>query len=271
MTTCLEVDYTVINDENMPPPRLISCLDFDNGMGLLLTSSTLGDVVLASVLTEPIITTASRQSNLGEKEKLEDSPRKIFQVPVGLDLPLFYSIRQKYQIHEELPVEITRLVITEWTDTRLGHVEIDGWSNDWTRFSRLWDWILPISRWGPLDRDFLHKTENVVFRNRLQTVGEMIPVLYRVENHHEMVFRIGKRLFYLRTRRRGDDPDDFNTDPMRHIGVLPIPYESLLTHPMEVIAVLRTVIARRNLDPWEEPAGFFRQVQLAAYAYGIIH
>ncbi|KAL5510927.1 hypothetical protein ACEPAG_4684 [Sanghuangporus baumii] len=271
MTTCLEVDYTFINDENIPPLRLISCLDFDDGIGLLLISSTSGDVVLASVLSEPIITSTSRQSSLGEEEKVEDSPSKIHQVPVSLDLPLFYAIRQKYQIHEELPVEITHLVITEWADARLERVEIDGWSNDWTRFSRLWDWIPPISRWGPLDRDFLHKTENVVFRNRLQTVGEMIPVLYRVENHREVVFRIGKRLFYLRTRRRGDHPDDFNTDPMRHIGVLPISYERLLTHPMEVTAALRTVVARRNLDEWEEPEGFFRQVQLAAYAYGVIH
>lgn len=184
-----------------------------------------------------------------------------------MDLPLFYSIRRKYRFNDELPEETIRLIASDWTDPRLDHVNIEGWSSDWVRFTRIWDWILPVSRWGTLDRDFLHETDNVFFRNHLQTVGEIIPVLYRVKNHYEVVFRIGERLFCLRRWRKGDDLFDFELDPWRRIGVLPFTYEMFFTHPAEVQASLETENVRTNLTEWAEPSGLFQEIEMAFTAY----
>lgn len=60
MSISQEVECKRVNDETLPDLRLISCLDFDDGNGLLLMGTTLGDVCIASVLTAPPFTPSSR-------------------------------------------------------------------------------------------------------------------------------------------------------------------------------------------------------------------
>ncbi|KAL5493035.1 hypothetical protein ACEPAI_4483 [Sanghuangporus weigelae] len=103
-TLSLEMDHKRILDKNLPHLKLISCVDFDDGNGLLLMSTASGDVRLASVLKESIISLQSTRNDLGASAQTEATdPVRIYHVPTNLDLPLFYAIRRNHQIHDELP------------------------------------------------------------------------------------------------------------------------------------------------------------------------
>ncbi|KAL5536224.1 hypothetical protein ACEPAF_45 [Sanghuangporus sanghuang] len=267
-TSALQMDHRRISDKNLPHLKLISCADFDDGNGLLLMSTASGDVRLASVLKESIISLQSTRNDLGASAQCEATdPVRIYHVPTNLDLPLFYAIRRNHRVHDELPDEIVQQVSAAWTDSRIGVLTIDDWSNDWSKFERIWDWILPLSRWGPIDRDFLHDTEGVIVRDRLHTIGEVIPILYRLENHQEMLFRIGQKLFYSRTEREEDDGRDFEMNMLGRLGALPLTYDQFLAHPSDVISSVMIPDNQTNLASWEGSEALSWRVTIVHSAY----
>ncbi|KAL5510928.1 hypothetical protein ACEPAG_4685 [Sanghuangporus baumii] len=79
-TPPLEVVHTQIFGEDLPLLKLISCVDFDDANGLLLMSIALGDVRLASVPTEAIISLESSRNDLGI-----DTQRERTRFPTELD------------------------------------------------------------------------------------------------------------------------------------------------------------------------------------------
>ena len=166
-----------------------------------------------------------------------------------------------------MPDEIVQQVNAAWLDSRIDPTIIDGWSHDWTKFDCIWEWLLPLSRWGALDRDFLDETVGTIVRHRLQSVGEIIPVLYREDNHHEVLFRIGQRLYYSRRRREWEDRADFEMNEMGRLGVLPFSYDQFLVDPTEAIFSATIYNNQTNLASWEGSEALLLQLMIAFDAY----
>ena len=90
---------------------------------------------------------------------------------------------------------------------------IPGWSSDWSKFSNVHQWIVPYPRWGLLDEIFDRKAFACVrVRLRLGTLSEIIPVLFDEENHYRVLFRIGNRLYYCKSKVPYVDDSDSEDD-----------------------------------------------------------
>ncbi|KAL5513816.1 hypothetical protein ACEPAH_4217 [Sanghuangporus vaninii] len=260
-----DADDVTVSDEAFSLPELTSCMDFDDGHGLLLTGSTTGNVLLASVLEKSIITTDGI-SRLSSSVPCSTRREKLHDTPISLDLPLFYNVRKEYTTRDELPEEILLRAGSEWSDSRIDFMSIEDWSNDWSRFKRIWRWILPLSRWGPLDRDFL----SVTLRSRLHTVGEIIPVLYRVTNHDEVVFRIGQRLYYSNQEPKDEEGQVIDVsaiDEYGLLGVLPLSYDNFVNNPQSIIPSLQNHHIQTNLRTWGVATGKIHQTTIAYWSY----
>ncbi|KAL5510910.1 hypothetical protein ACEPAG_4667 [Sanghuangporus baumii] len=260
-----DADDVKVSDEVFPLPELTSSMDFDDGHGLLLTGSTTGNVSLASVLAESILTTDGI-SRLSSSVPCGISRGKLHDTPISLDLPWFYNVRKEYTSRDELPQEILLRAGSQWSDSRINFMSIEDWSNDWSRFKPIWDWILPLSRWGPLDRDFL----SVILRSRLHTVGEIIPVLYRVSNHDEVVFRIGQRLYYSNQEPKNEEGqaiDISETDFYGLLGVLPLSYDNFVDNPQSILPSLQNYHIQTNLRTWGIATGKSHRSTVAYWSY----
>ncbi|KAL5513820.1 hypothetical protein ACEPAH_4221 [Sanghuangporus vaninii] len=258
--------YVAISDENLPPPQLISFMDFDDGHGQLLIGSALGDALLASVLDESVITPSSVRNAFDINSRRVGGREKLYEIPISLDLPSFYNIRQFHSVDDQLPRDIVLQVGAEWSDSRLGIMSLGDWTNDWSRFQRIWDWILPPSRFGPLDRDFL----NVTVRYRLHMVGEMIPVLYRMSNHKEVVFRVGKRLYYSNQDTKDEDGHEMDVsanDDYGFLGVLPLSYDPFVDNPRGILLFLQDHQIQTNLNSWAYPRALSHRLSIAYWGY----
>lgn len=140
-----------------------------------------------------------------------------------MDLPAFYQY-----LHDIRQNRSTAVLVEEatrnWTvpDEVAGRLPIAGWSNDWARFRKMHEWVFPVSRWGPSDTDFTFGNDGPaisVIRDKLNIIGDMIPVLYSEDDHNIVVFRVGRDAFIHSIDFDGDDC----------VGVIPMKWEELLT------------------------------------------
>ncbi|KAL5510923.1 hypothetical protein ACEPAG_4680 [Sanghuangporus baumii] len=158
-----------ISLSNFSSLHLLSCVDFDDWNGMLLMGTASGEVRLASFMPKVYMTPKSTRNTLSAVVCLKESSSNLSEVAVFLDLPLFYSLRKRYRIFHRLPEDVIIQATSDWRDPRIGLITIGGWSNDWSKFEDIWHWILPFSRWGPLDPDFQDEINGVFFRHRLLT------------------------------------------------------------------------------------------------------
>ncbi|KAL5493036.1 hypothetical protein ACEPAI_4484 [Sanghuangporus weigelae] len=258
--------YVAISDENLPPSQLITFMDFDDGHGQLLIGSAMGDALLASVLDESVMTPGSVKNAFDISSRRIGGREKLYEIPISLDLPSFYNIRQFYSVDDQLSQDIVSQVSAEWSESQLGIMSLGDWTNDWSRFERIWDWILPLSRWGPLDKDFL----TVTVRYRLHTVGEMIPILYRISNHEEVVFRVGKRLYYSNQDTKdehGHEMDVSANDDYGFQGVLPFSYDHFIDNPQGILLFIQDHQIQTNLNSWTYPRALSHRLSIAYWGY----
>ncbi|KAL5510926.1 hypothetical protein ACEPAG_4683 [Sanghuangporus baumii] len=260
-------DYRVFRSLNLPLLHLLSCVDFDDGSGLLVMGTVSGDVRVASVLPERIVKQDSVWYPLGIHSRDINRASCFSEMPPALHLPLFYDLRRKYGFYNPLPDDVVSRVTSRWSDARLGRIELSGWSNDWEKFDRVWDWIQPVSCWGPLDEDFMHVTDGIFMRMRLDALGDMIPLLYC---HHEVVFRIGQRLFYSRTMDNDDDHEESMQHLLGFLGVLPMTYDEFLNRPADVLVPLSDSDVLTNLDSCSISHSLTWRTDAAFYAYKIL-
>ncbi|KAL5513814.1 hypothetical protein ACEPAH_4215 [Sanghuangporus vaninii] len=81
-----------------------------------------------------------------------------FESPVTLDLPYFYEPRKDHALCGQVYRDVFTRVNSEWTDPRVGTLTVGRWSNNWMEFDDIGSWTQPLSRWDPLDRDFLEES-----------------------------------------------------------------------------------------------------------------
>ncbi|KAL5510909.1 hypothetical protein ACEPAG_4666 [Sanghuangporus baumii] len=267
--------YIRIAKTDQPLLHLLSCVDFDDGNGLLLMGTHNGDVRIASVLSESVLTPTSTDCDIPRNFHIEEHPTTISEIRPVLDIPLFYSIRRTYRIYDKLPDEITRRITSRWIDFRLNNLSLADWSNNWLKFDRIWDWIFPLSRWGPLDEDFVKVNvfDGLYIRHRFQFLGDVIPVLFGVHNHREVVFRVGQRLFYSRRMRDDEDAnglDDFLMHSLGLFGVLPLTYDQYVNQPSSILPSLRNPIIITNISWYFGPICNDWRVDMAHGAHRVI-
>ncbi|EJD00058.1 uncharacterized protein FOMMEDRAFT_30742 [Fomitiporia mediterranea MF3/22] len=265
-------DYVPVSREALPLPHLITSLSFDDGNGYLLMGTRSGDVRLAAFMDKNIIRhECVHIESLGSlatevvtpvSQKLsEPDDASRIKAAVPPDLPVFYTIRETYKFGDELPPSIREDVTSDWFDEQVGKQTFSNWSNDWSQFECLWDWVIPLSRWGPIDKDFFNTTPSIFARNRLQALGDLIPVLYDVTNHKRVVFRNGERMFFCRSERNPDHDDDsdeeetvaFEGEPDIFLCILPCTYSQYSGDPPSIIRHLpsRDIHAMdANLRDW---------------------
>ncbi|KAL5510925.1 hypothetical protein ACEPAG_4682 [Sanghuangporus baumii] len=242
--------YVTISDENMPSLQLISFMDFDDG----------------HVLDESVITPGSVRNAFDIISRRTDGREKLYEIPISLDLPSFYNIGQFHSVDDQLSQDIVSQVNAELSDSRLDIISLGDWTNDWSRLERIWDWIQPLSRWGPLDKDFL----NVTVRYRLHTVGEMIPILYRISNHKEVVFRVGKRLYYSNQDTKDEHTHEMDVsanDDYGSLGVLPFYYDHFVDNPQGILVFIQDHQIQTNLNSWTYPRALSHRLSIAYWGY----
>ena len=137
---------------------------------------------------------------------------------------------------------------------------IPGWSSDWSKFSNIHQWVVPYPRWNTLDKINDRKISCVRVRLRLGTLAEIIPVLYDETDHYRVLFRIGNRLYYCKSRPPITDDDidsdeyyeddDFDELPYSDIlGLLPISYSQFIVADVRTITrVISDHLTQRNID-----------------------
>ena len=187
------------------------------------------------------------------------------------DLPVFYDLQRKYTFFGELPSEIVTHLVSEWQDPKIGPLMVGDWTNNWVEFECIWDWIMPLSRWGPLDVCYTGSATVVVVRDRIQTFGDIIPVMYRLDNHYEAIFRAGQRMFYCRAPRNESDEEDFEMDDVCILGVLPLTYDRFVDDPMSILPLSSESHVQSNLRRWIRPNALAARTNLADFAHDVIH
>ncbi|KAL5510908.1 hypothetical protein ACEPAG_4665 [Sanghuangporus baumii] len=265
----LDGGFSQISKDGFPLLHLVSSIDFDDGYGLILMGNVLGDVRLASFLPEPIITPESMRK-LGMLVRPDVDREMSFESPVTLDLPYFYELRKDHTLCDQVYRDVSTRITSEWTDPRVGTLTIGRWSNNWIEFDDIGSWIQPLSRWGPLDRDFLEESGCTDIRNRLQILGEIIPVLYGTRNHAEVIFRVGQRMYYSLTRRKVDDGDLFEFYDDGYLGILPITYDQFVDDPREINFAVSDMRSRTNLAFRCCSDCLYKQIVNARVVYRII-
>lgn len=187
-----------------------------------------------------------------------------------MNLPAFYDVRRDHALFDRLsPDAVTRLV-SEWRDPKLGILTIGEWTNNWAENERIWEWITPSPRWGPLDFYYFAECGASAVRERLLAVGDITPVMYRVHNHCEVILRAGRRLLYCRVPRDGEDPDAFELDDRCILGVLPVTYGQFLVKPATILRPSSDYNIQKNLRDWVSPAGVFFRRNIATAAFNIL-
>lgn len=139
-----------------------------------------------------------------------------------MELPAFYYFRQ--DIYEDrIPPACLDEVVEAWKPSpdieRL--LPIAGWSNDWSNFENMDEWIQPYSRWGTTDNTFRFDNFSpaiLLIRLRLDALGDVIPILYKEDNHEIVLFRIGQRP-YIRSISPTED---------ERFGAVPLPLHQVL-------------------------------------------
>jgi len=208
----------------LPLLQLLSCWDFDDSRGVFIMGTSDGDVCLASFIEETAADSRSFVDDLPQAErKLVSKRLENMKVPIHMDLPAYYQCRNEIR-----PYHIPAIVIDEatrnWTvpDEVADRLPIAGWSNDWTQFREMHEWVFPTSRWGPNDADFTFGNDGpaiCIVRDQLNIIGDIIPVLYSEDDHNVVIFRVGRDAFIHSIDFDGDDC----------IGIIPMKWEDLLT------------------------------------------
>lgn len=110
--------------------------------------------------------------------------------------------------------------------------------------------MVPLSRWSTYDRLIDDSTPCVSVRYRLHKYGDIIPVLYCVENHHRVIFRLGERLINLQTAKDDiyEEELEYDGENGQLLGALPITYSQFLASgPEHILDILDDAEVQRNL------------------------
>lgn len=187
-----------------------------------------------------------------------------------MNLPFFYEVQRHHTLFDRLAPDVTAQLVSEWQDSRIGPCTVGEWTNDWAENRSAWEWITPLPRWGPLDPSYITDSGAAIVRERLQTLGDITPVLYRVANNYEVILRAGQRLYYCRLPRDDEDPDDFEMDDRCILGVLPVTYDQFLADPRTILQPSSDYDIQRNLREWWRPSGVFLRRDIATAAFNIL-
>lgn len=132
--------------------------------------------------------------------------------------------------------------------------QVSGWSSDWSAFQNINQWIAPFPRWGALDKIINRDTSIATrLRVRLGTLGEIIPVLFDELDHLRVLFRVGDRLYYCKSRDPSCgcayDPEFDLTDYEDVLEILSVTYTEFLSlNGAEIANIIDDTWMRDNLD-----------------------
>lgn len=173
------------------------------------------------------------------------------QVRISINLPTIY------EMHSTISVRDSRQKLIEEAFRAWGSIapapHLLGWSSDWSQFQNIEQWVASFPRWGIFDN--IVNGVNMVcmrIRWRLGTLGKMIPVLFDETNHCRVLFRVGDRLYYCRSKS-SDPGDDFGQDldlnDIDMLGLFPISFTQLLeTSPITIAELIDDPWMQHNID-----------------------
>lgn len=145
------------------------------------------------------------------------------------------ELPHRYELCGATSQDVREAILTSashaWiSNTPVPHVP--GWSSDWSSFRKTAEWISVFARWGVLDMFTDYELISSRIRTRLGTLGEIIPVMYDEETHHRVLFRIGDRMYYCKSRNSdieyAYDQDFECVDYEDVLGILPITFTRFL-------------------------------------------
>ena len=100
-------------------------------------------------------------------------------------------------------------------------------------------------------------------------LGEIIPVLFRSTRHSEVIFRIGHRMYYSRTRCKSDDLEFMEDYENQFLGILPITYEQFAVDPRTILLPVSDSSIQTNLGARREPLSTWHNCEGASHVYDI--
>lgn len=166
-----------------------------------------------------------------------------------MDIPVYYSYRTRPEYFaEKCPAFVAEDAVRLWGDAFVNHPPIPNWSNDWSKFTFIKDWILPLSLWSLHDSDFSEEEVTCIrVRNRLHSCGEIIPILYYMNDHSRVLLRMGNRVLYCRTLLYGADEDD--SSHIEALGALTLTYSEFVAADTDtILAHIYDRVAQTNLE-----------------------
>jgi len=187
----------VISSHNLPILDLTTVMDFDDGSGIILLGSCLGEISVIQFVDKSSQIPGSLLNSLPPADY--DLPNMEMSL-VPMILPHCYHCPD--EIYEgNVPAAVRYEAITTW-DCRHDFPKVrppPGWSSDWSSHSCLQNWVLPFPRWRTLaaDQQFHYdETWNRVLHSRLGH-GDIIPIMYKEEDDDFVIFRIANRIYYF--------------------------------------------------------------------------
>ncbi|THH02118.1 hypothetical protein EW145_g6796, partial [Phellinidium pouzarii] len=135
-----------MSKEGLPLLHVINCLDFDDGHGVLLIGAATGEFCLVNFVEKRLLPADSMLCYLPLITRLPAlAPRRIFKDPVELDLPVYYSLRMLIPTKDTDSPLLIKEALRLWKSPLDERPPISEWSSDWSKFTKIWDWIIPFS------------------------------------------------------------------------------------------------------------------------------
>ncbi|KAH8112801.1 hypothetical protein DFH11DRAFT_1705942 [Phellopilus nigrolimitatus] len=186
---------SAVSAQELPVLHLVQCIDFDDARGVLLLGSSIGEVSCTLFSGYESIYPESLLDDLPPLAESDIPYLDNYPEPIPVDMISYLSHEVLLEEGEEAPQEVVDEALLLWSGP---DVNIAGWSNDWSRFKYLANWMMPPPVWG-LAQPKLQEgaTGSHYVRTCLRNLGDIVPVLYKESCHDILIFRAGQRLFIL--------------------------------------------------------------------------
>lgn len=189
-------------------------------------------------------------------------------MPLQLELPTFYSYNShlNYDADDrDCPTYVVIDAIRQWGDAFHNHPPIPGWSSNWENFSLTKSWIPPRPIWLMYDQSFMAEAIIHEVRNRLRIFGDVVPILYNIENHSRVILRSGSRIIYCHSTTF--DEDNVEDSPYPNVlGLLPVSYSDFISSDSTtILSHINNFDSQRNLDSRDPQASFQWRVMSANF------
>ncbi|KLO15561.1 hypothetical protein SCHPADRAFT_902327 [Schizopora paradoxa] len=191
-----------VDNDGLPMLDFLTSIDFDDAAGLIAMGTSRGDVCFIRFLPDNSWATDALETSL---PKLQNNGSTISKTPLPMELEEYYGYLQDVQAGT-MPEALVAKVVGTWRPRYERGVLAPEWSQDWTNYDHIEEWISPWSGWlvSTFSFEKIQIGRGIVQTYRaLGTKGIIVPVAYRVtppgrsKDNEQILLRIGKRLYVV--------------------------------------------------------------------------